>query len=47
MIAAIQNVKIDLPNKKVYVTTTLGHDEILEAIKKAGKPCSYVGVKKE
>lgn len=39
-----QNVDIDMDKQRVYVTSTLSADELLETIKKAGKTCSYVGV---
>lgn len=39
----IDDIKIDLPGKKVLVTTTHGPDEILETIKKTGKTCQFLG----
>ncbi|OXU22371.1 hypothetical protein TSAR_007729 [Trichomalopsis sarcophagae] len=45
-IPAITEVKIDLPAKKVFVTTNLDQNEVLESIKKTGKACSFVGVQK-
>lgn len=43
----VKNVRIDLDNKKVYVTSEfLSADEILETIKKTGKTTCYVGVAK-
>ena len=39
-----QNIKIDMDKQRVYVISTLSADELLETIKKAGKPCSYIGV---
>lgn len=39
-----QNIEIDMEKQRVYVTSTLSADELLETIKKAGKTCSYVGV---
>ncbi|XP_015509663.1 copper transport protein ATOX1 [Neodiprion virginianus] len=44
--AGIENVKIDLPGKKVFVTTPLSSDEILGYLKKTGKSCTYLGTKK-
>ena len=35
-----------MDKQRVYVTSTLSADELLETIKKAGKTCSYVGVHK-
>lgn len=46
IISAVTEVKIDLPSKKVFVTTNLDHNAILESIKKTGKACSFVGVQK-
>ncbi|XP_014207067.1 copper transport protein ATOX1 [Copidosoma floridanum] len=43
-ISAVKDVKIDLPAKKVFVTTTLDHDAVLELLKKTGKACSYIGI---
>jgi len=42
--AGIENIKIDLPAKKVYVTSTLSSEEVLGYIKKTGKAASFVGV---
>lgn len=42
---AVQDLNIDLENKKVFVTTTLSSEEILEALKKTGKAASFVGEK--
>ncbi|XP_011647660.1 copper transport protein ATOX1 [Pogonomyrmex barbatus] len=41
--AGIDDIKIDLPEKKVHVTTALSSDEILETIKKTGKSCQFLG----
>lgn len=41
----VQNVRIDLDNKKVYVSSScLSADELLETIKKTGKTTSYIGL---
>ncbi|KAM0737405.1 Copper transport protein ATOX1 [Formica fusca] len=40
--AGVDNIKIDLPEKKVSVTTALDSDEILETIKKTGKTCQFL-----
>lgn len=41
----VQNVRIDLDNKKVFVTSSeLSADQLLEAIKKTGKTTNYVGL---
>jgi len=42
----VDDIKIDLPGKKVFVTTALASDEILETIKKTGKTCQYLGMQK-
>ncbi|XP_068702564.1 copper transport protein ATOX1-like [Montipora foliosa] len=39
----IDNIKVDLEKQRVYVTSALSADELLETIKKAGKSCSYIG----
>lgn len=41
----VEKVDIDLENKKVFVTSMLSSDELLETIKKTGKETSYVGLK--
>lgn len=41
----VQNVRIDLDNKRVYVTSAeLNADQLLEQIKKTGKTTSYNGL---
>lgn len=41
----VQNVRIDLDNKKVFVTSSeLNADQLLEAIKKTGKTTNYIGL---
>ncbi|XP_043506661.1 copper transport protein ATOX1 [Frieseomelitta varia] len=42
----IGNVQIDLQGKRVFVTSALPSDEILQVIKKTGKACQFLGVKK-
>lgn len=42
----VQNVQIDLPAKRVYVTSAeLTANELLEKIQKTGKQTTYVGIK--
>ncbi|XP_078602737.1 copper transport protein ATOX1-like [Branchiostoma floridae x Branchiostoma japonicum] len=41
----VDNFDIDLPGKKVFVTSSLSSDEILETLKKTGKATNYVGTK--
>lgn len=41
----IEKLDIDLPGKKVFVTSALSADELLEIIKKTGKESAYVGLK--
>ncbi|XP_015108791.1 copper transport protein ATOX1 [Diachasma alloeum] len=43
--AGIEDVKIDLEGKKVFVTSSLPSEEILEYIKKTGKSTSFIGAK--
>ncbi|XP_018374299.1 PREDICTED: copper transport protein ATOX1 [Trachymyrmex cornetzi] len=40
--AGINDIKIDLPEKKVFVTTALNSNEILETLKKTGKTCQFL-----
>ncbi|KAK0083523.1 hypothetical protein PV325_008659 [Microctonus aethiopoides] len=42
--AGVENFKINLEEKKVFVTSTLSPEEVLESIKKTGKTVSYIGV---
>ncbi|CAL1674803.1 unnamed protein product [Lasius platythorax] len=44
--AGVDYIKIDLPEKKVSVTTALDSDEILETIKKTGKTCQFLRTQK-
>lgn len=39
-----KDVEIHMDKQRVYVNSTSSSDELLETIKKAGKPCSYIGV---
>ena len=39
----IDNIEVDMEKQRVYVTSALSADELLETIKKAGKSCSYIG----
>lgn len=41
----INDIEIDLKGKKVFVTSALSSDEILQTIKKSGKACQFLGVK--
>ncbi|XP_062560093.1 copper transport protein ATOX1 [Armigeres subalbatus] len=41
----VKRVEVDLINKKVFVTSSLSSDELLETIKKTGKETNYVGLK--
>lgn len=40
----VQNVRIDLDNRKVFVTSELSADQLMETIKKTGKTTNYIGV---
>ncbi|XP_003490668.1 copper transport protein ATOX1 homolog [Bombus vosnesenskii] len=42
----INNVQVDLQGNKVSVTSALPSDEILQVIKKTGKSCQFLGIKK-
>lgn len=47
IIGKVQDVRIDLDNKKVYVTSAeLSANDLLECIKKTGKTTSYIGAAK-
>ncbi|KAL1449069.1 hypothetical protein WDU94_000305 [Cyamophila willieti] len=39
----VESVECSLPEQTVRVKSTLDADTLLEAIKKSGKACSYVG----
>lgn len=41
----IEKVDYDVPGKKVYITSALAPEEVLETIKKTNLESSYVGVK--
>ncbi|GBN37395.1 hypothetical protein AVEN_251386-1 [Araneus ventricosus] len=43
--SGVDDFSIDLPNKKVFVTSSLSAGTILETLKKSGKETTYVGVK--
>ncbi|XP_017879272.1 copper transport protein ATOX1 [Ceratina calcarata] len=42
----VNGVEINLPARKVLVTSALPSDEILNVIKKTGKPCQFLGIRK-
>lgn len=42
----VNKVDVDLKDQRVYVDSSLTSEELLGVLKKAGKTCSYVGVKK-
>ncbi|XP_054754829.1 copper transport protein ATOX1-like [Lytechinus pictus] len=39
----VDNFEINLEQKKVYVSTSLSSDVVLEALKKTGKAITFVG----
>lgn len=39
-------MQVDLQGNKVSVTSALPSDEILQVIKKTGKSCQFLGIKK-
>ena len=43
--AGVEKVDVVLSEKKVYVTGTASTEEMINAIKKIGKPVTYVGIK--
>ncbi|XP_076760755.1 antioxidant 1 copper chaperone [Xylocopa sonorina] len=42
----VNGIQIDLEGRKVFVTSALPSEEILQVIKKTGKACQFVGIKK-
>ena len=42
----VTKVEFDMEAQKVFVESSLTSDELLATIKKTGRECSYVGVKK-
>ncbi|KAH8405364.1 hypothetical protein KR222_007088, partial [Zaprionus bogoriensis] len=42
----VEKVNVNLEEQKVSVTSNLSSDELLEQLRKSGKPVSYIGVKK-
>ena len=44
-ILEVQQIEIDMEKQKVYVTSSLSGEELLETIKKTGRECSYAGIK--
>jgi len=44
-LSEVSEVECSIPDQKVTVTSTLPSDQLLEQLKKAGKPVSYIGVK--
>lgn len=43
--AEVEKVEIDMEKQKVYVTSSLSGDDLLTALKKTGRECSYIGIK--
>ena len=43
--AGVSKVEIDMDAQRVYVTSSLSGQELLEVLKKTGRECSYIGVK--
>ncbi|KAG8189473.1 hypothetical protein JTE90_018125 [Oedothorax gibbosus] len=41
----VDDFTIDLANKKVYVTSAMPVETLLESLKKTGKECTYIGAK--
>lgn len=42
----VEKVNVNLDDKTVTITSNLSSDELLEQLRKSGKPVTYVGVKK-
>ena len=45
LISAVKKVEIDMEGQKVLVQSSLSGDELLAALKKTGRECSYIGLK--
>ena len=43
---AVKKIEFDMDAQKVFVQSSLSGDELLAVIKKTGRECSYVGLKK-
>ncbi|GIY24302.1 HMA domain-containing protein [Caerostris darwini] len=43
--SGVEDFSIDLGNKKVFITSSLPPETLLESLKKSGKETVYVGVK--
>ena len=43
---AVKKIEFDMDAQKVFVESSLSGDELLAVIKKTGRECSYVGLKK-
>ena len=43
---AVKKVEIDMEGQKVSVQSSLSGDELLATLKKTGRECSYIGLKK-
>ena len=42
----VSKVDFDMEGQKVFVESTLTGEELLTTIKKTGRECSYIGIKK-
>ena len=43
--SGVSKVEINMDAQRVYVTSTLSGQELLEVLKKTGRECRYIGVK--
>lgn len=43
VLAGVENIEIDMEKQRVYVTSDLPSEQLLETLKKTGKTVSYVG----
>jgi len=43
---AVKKIEFDMDAQKVFVKSSLSGEELLDIIKKTGRECSYVGLKK-
>jgi len=43
---AVKKIEFDMDAQKVFVQSSLSGEELLALIKKTGRECSYIGLKK-
>ncbi|XP_054713865.1 copper transport protein ATOX1-like [Uloborus diversus] len=43
--SGVEDFSVDLSNKKVFITSSLPTEQLLDTLKKTGKECNYIGIK--